>query len=137
MRNLLCAIRYLSEKLPINFPDLINNELRELHSKISKPLKVLDLGAGPGRYWKSTNLADFFISTGSELVLFDASTEFDGEKFPEGMRVSRRSGLVPKDLNSIPEDEFHVVVAIDLIEHLTKDSGYQLLYEIDLSLIHI
>jgi hypothetical protein len=47
------------------------------------------------------------------------------------MFVNRKLGIVPADLNIIPTDSFDFVLAIDLIEHLTKDQGYLLLYEID------
>jgi hypothetical protein len=131
MRNPLCVFRYLSENLPINYPDLILKDLLELHKELSRPLKILDLGAGPGRYWKSEKLANFLISTNSKLTLFDASNEFDSETFPQGILVDRKLGILPEDLNLIPTDEFDFVIALDLIEHLTKSQGYLLLYEID------
>ncbi|MCX6448543.1 MAG: hypothetical protein NTV18_05345, partial [Actinobacteria bacterium] len=68
MRNPLCIFRYLSENLPINFPDLILKELSRLQKDLSRPLRILDLGAGPGRYWKENELANFLISTKSELT---------------------------------------------------------------------
>jgi SAM-dependent methyltransferase len=131
MRNPLCVFRYLSENLTINYPDLILKDLTELQKRLSRPLKILDLGAGPGRYWKGKKLSNFLISTNSKLTLFDASAEFDSEAFPQGMFVDRKLGILPDDLNLIPDDEFDFVIALDLIEHLTKSQGYQLLYEID------
>ena len=77
MRNPLCVFRYLSENLPINYPDLILKDLTELHKEVSRPLKILDLGAGPARYWKGEKIAKFLISTNSKLTLCDASTGFD------------------------------------------------------------
>ena len=131
MRNPLCIFRYLSENLPIDFPDLILKELSRLQKDLSRPLRILDLGAGPGRYWKENKLANFLISTKSELTLFDASEEFEKESFPYGMLVIRKLGLVPEDLKQIPEDNYDFVLAIDLIEHLPKSHGYSLLYEVD------
>lgn len=131
MRNPLCLFRYLSENLPINYPDLILKDLTELYKKTARPLKILDLGAGPGRYWTGEKLASFLISTNSQLTLLDASVEFEAETFPQGMFVDRKLGILPNDLNLIPDDEFDFVIALDLIEHLTKSQGYQLLYGID------
>ena len=131
MRNPLCVFRSLSENLPINFPDLVFRELTRLQEEFDRPLKILDLGAGPGRYWKGKKLKNFLISTNSELTLFDASKEFDSEIFPKGMLVNRKLGIVPADLNTFPTDFYDFVLAIDLIEHLSKDQGYLLLYEID------
>lgn len=131
MRNPLCIFRYLSENLPINFPDLILKELSRLQKDLSRPLRILDLGAGPGRYWKENELANFLISTKSELTLFDASEEFEKESFPYGMLVIRMLGFVPEDLKQIPQDDYDFVLAIDLIEHLPKSQGYSLLYEVD------
>lgn len=131
MRNPSCVFRYLSENLPINYPHLILNDLTELQKHVSRPLKILDLGAGPGSYWKGEKLSSFLISTNSKITLFDASAEFNSETFPLGMLVIRKLGILPGDLNLIPDDEFDAVIALDLIEHLTRSQGYQLLYEID------
>jgi hypothetical protein len=111
--------------------DLVLNECSRLQKNLHRPIKILDLGAGPGRYWKSEKLSEFLISTKSELTLFDATTEFDGEKFPDGALVNRKKGILPEDLKLISDNYYDFVLAIDLIEHLPKYQGYKLLYEID------
>ena len=45
--------------------------------------------------------------------------------------MNRKLGILPEDLKLIPDNEFDFVIALDLIEHLTKSQGYLLLYEID------
>lgn len=102
-----------------------------LQGKFARPLRILDLGAGPGSYWQGMKLSNFLISSHSELTLFDATTEFDAEIFPKGVIVNRILGTVPNHLQSIPTDSYDFVLAIDLIEHLSKSKGYLLLYEMD------
>ena len=131
MRNPLALFRYLSANLPINFPDILLKELKRLHKETSRPLNILDLGAGPGRYWQEKKLSTFLSSSGSKVTLFDASVEFNSETFPKGVLIKRVLGVVPQDLRIIRDDEFDFVVAIDLIEHLEKSQGFLLLYEID------
>ena len=131
MRSPFHFFRYLSDKLPINYPELVLNELVNLHERFANPLRVLDIGAGPGHYWKGDKLSSFLITTNSELTLFDASSEFDSEVFPPGMLVDRKLGIVPESLKLIPDDYFDYVLAIDLIEHLSKSDGYLFLYELD------
>ena len=132
MRNPLYFFRYLSEKLPINFEDLIFKELLNAAKVNNEPLKILDLGAGPGSYWRNKKISDFLLSTKSEVTLFDASEMFNDLVFEKGINITRKLGYLPGDLKLIPDNEFDLVIAIDLIEHLTKSQGYLLLYEIDL-----
>jgi 2-polyprenyl-3-methyl-5-hydroxy-6-metoxy-1,4-benzoquinol methylase len=131
MRNPLYFFRYLSEKLPINFEDLIFKELLNAAKVNNEPLKILDLGAGPGSYWRNKKISDFLLSTKSEVTLFDASEMFNDLVFEKGINITRKLGYLPGDLKLIPDNEFDLVIAIDLIEHLTKSQGYLLLYEID------
>lgn len=131
MRNPLFILRYLSQSFPINFPDLILKELKALHKELGRPLKILDCGAGPARQWKEEKLAKFLISTRSHITLLDASAEFNSEQFPEEFQVDRKLGVVPDDLVLIPENYYDFVLAIDLIEHLSKSEGFLLLYELD------
>jgi hypothetical protein len=92
-------------------------------------IRILDLGAGPAQYYEKDVFGFFHFEV--EINLLDA---FDYSITPitsERVTIKRILGVVPEYLYSIPSDEYDVVVAFDLIEHLPKDQGYLLLYEID------
>jgi hypothetical protein len=129
-RNPHCFFRYLADHLPINFANLILQEMIVLHKKLNRPLRILDLGAGSGNYWATNDIRDFLIKTNSSVTLMDASSEFDLDtESPPNLK--RILGIIPQSLTDIQEDSFDFVLALDLIEHLSKEEGYTLLYEMD------
>ena len=57
---------------------------------------------------------------------------------PESLRTLMAEGevrhipaIAPQGLSKIPADSYDIVVAFDLIEHMTKSEGYLFLYEVD------
>jgi len=131
MRSPLHIFRFLTTKLPIGYESYITEQLTEFQKEAKSPLRILDLGAGPAGYWRSGKLANFLEQSGSELVLLDASSEFNSMALSDGARIKRVNGIVPDSLYELDENCFDVVIAIDLLEHLTKSDGYLMLYEID------
>lgn len=132
MRKIRYLFRFLSTKLPIDWKSYVCAELQDIYeSKNDGGLKILDLGAGPAKYWLESPLKEFLIETGSRLTLLDAAPEFNEPLSEYGNNVIRVQGLVPESLIQLEQDSFDLVIAIDLIEHLTKSQGYLMLYEID------
>ncbi len=131
-RNPHYFFRYLADHLPINLENLILKELKILHKKLDRPLKVLDLGAGSGKYWLQEDINVFLLRTNSSVILMDASPELNshaGALPPPNLK--RVFGIIPHSLSNLQENSFDFVLALDLIEHLSKAEGYQLLYEMD------
>lgn len=109
----------------------MHKTLNEIWIERKKPLKILDLGAGPGRYWQEGILKNFLIYSNSTVELLDANTEFDSQTYGAESGVIRRYGVIPEALNFLAENAYDYVIAIDLIEHLPKEKGYLMLYEMD------
>jgi hypothetical protein len=88
------------------------------------------LGAGNAKYWKKiSSELPIEVSNRIELTLMDA-VQLPQISFGE-ILVKRIPGIVPSNLSQFEDGSFHFVVAIDLIEHLAKEEGYHLLYQMD------
>lgn len=128
MRDPRVLFRKVSTSLPISLSDLLTHEIRQLGKK-STQLTILDLGAGSANYW--ADVLKEFPNFQFELHLMDAAV-IDGSSFSlPNVRQSRIQGMIPTDLTAFPDNAYDLVVAFDLIEHLPKDTGYLLLYEVD------
>lgn len=94
-------------------------------------INILDIGSGSGSYWRLTPIWNELLKTNSKLTLMDATAV--SEKWPNGeqVQIQRVIGIAPAELKFFGDDSFDLVVAFDLIEHMEKSTGYQLLYEID------
>lgn len=129
-------IRVFGER--INIPNPISHVTKEA-ARIAKlsstqtgiqKVSILDLGFGLGNHWSSVG-ADF-PGTGVEIDLtaFDAVVNgTQGNSFPQPKDYLQ--GLAPNDLAGIPGRSFDMVIAFDLIEHLSKADGYLLLYQME------
>ena len=114
-------------------PRIIRKELDLLSKEIApnQAIRVLDIGAGPASYWNEKVLIEFFQKRKVEITLFDA-TEDSGLQSPSALiQVSKVVGIAPRDLEFFQDSEFDLVIALDLIEHLSKENGYLLLYQLD------
>ncbi len=131
VRSPFHIMRFLSVKLPITLEAILENEIHFVALKAEKKITILDLGAGPARYWNTKSLSLLLKKNCSKLTLLDASDEFDNEDLARKIVLKRINGLVPKDLEKFDENEFDLVVALDVIEHLPKHEGYILLYHLD------
>lgn len=92
-------------------------------------IRILDLGAGPAQYYEKNVFGPFNFDV--EINLLDAFDYPTSPTTADNVKITRILGVVPDYLYSIPNDKYDLVVAFDLIEHLAKDQGYLLLYEID------
>jgi len=128
MRDPRVLFRKMSSVLPISMSDLLIQEIKRLGNK-STQLSILDLGAGSANYWEA--VLKEFPNMKFQLDLMDAAVIESSTSSLSNVVQSRIQGTIPMDLTSIPDDAYDLVVAFDLVEHLPKDTGYLLLYEID------
>ena len=134
MGNLKSRIKYLSfirihEKFSFEVMDVISRILMTHFPASKRPFRVLDLGGGNGNYWQSRNLGKLKEARSMDIFLLDAAYEEKDGKSKDS--ITRIRGIIPSSLSLIPENSFDVVLALDLIEHLSKSDGYLLLYEMD------
>ncbi len=91
-------------------------------------LRVLDIGAGAAPYWGGLSARPKFPPT--KLTLMDAATTYGPDQLG-AISVSRVKGYAPADLSQFEDNSFDLVIAFDLIEHLSRSEGYQLIYEME------
>jgi hypothetical protein len=128
MKDPRVLFRKLSLVLPISRFDVLIKEIRRLENQ-SGQLSVLDLGAGSASYWNA--VLSEFPNIVFKLDLMDAVSIKSTGTSLKNVHLSRIQGEIPIDLASIPDNTYNLVVAFDLIEHLPKDKGFILLYEVD------
>ena len=87
-------------------------------------LTILDLGAGSGYYWKTGKLGEPVSDKIVKVTCLDIAYD---KKNSENLNYIQ--GSVPSSLFSFSENSFDIVIAFDLVEHLTKSDGYLTLYE--------
>ena len=97
-------------------------------------IRILDIGSSTGEIWKQVASENWLKRTGItlEVTLFDAMPDSSGQGVEsDGISIVRISGIAPQDLRMFDSRTFHLVTAFDVIEHLPKDQGYHLLYELN------
>jgi hypothetical protein len=115
----------------------LRSELLRLKSKNSGTkslVKALDIGSSSGEIWKQVASDGWLTSKDIhlEVTLFDANSEaFDKGIQADGLALVFFSGIAPVDLRKFGSETFDLVTAFDIIEHLPKDQGYHLLYELN------
>lgn len=128
MKDPRVLFRKISLILPITRFDVLKNEIKWLEKQTDQ-ISILDLGAGSAAYWNM--VLNRFPDVHFRLDLMDAAPISDTRSFLNNVKLSRIQGMVPIDLSPIPDNAYDMVVAFDLIEHLSKEQGYLLLYEVD------
>jgi hypothetical protein len=105
---------------------------RELN-RVSKgrAIAIIDIGSGSAHYWQKGPLFDFLSSTKSKLTLLDANPDSRDEVSSNGPKIKKIVGEAPFALTKIEENYVDVALALDVIEHLSKEDGYKLLYEME------
>jgi hypothetical protein len=86
-------------------------------------LTVLDLGAGNGNYWRTGKLGELVSIKNIRVTCLDINY-----KKNENGNIVYITGNVPASLDLFTENSFNLVIAFDLLEHLTKSDGYLTLY---------
>jgi hypothetical protein len=79
--------------------------------------------------------SEFLRHSEIELTAIDG---YDGDDTPHGFlkvrtdkKIERIFGDALSALASVPDNSYHVAFALDIIEHLSKEDGYRLIYELN------
>ena len=91
-------------------------------------VRILEIGPGPSHEWIEYLKLN---PTKSHITLFDASPELLGKVNSEDFNAEYIEGIAPRDLTQFKTNSFDIVICKNVIEHMSKDDGYKLLYEID------
>jgi hypothetical protein len=130
VKNPLFTLRKLVSLVPISHVNVMRREVEKIAKQTRNPrIKILDIGAGSAWYWEQLKVKEKSVLL--EVTLLDAITLNNPESTSTQITYRRVVGTVPESLSAIPSNSFDFVLACDLIEHLPKESGYKLLYEID------
>ena len=105
----------------------ISSRSKEPHATMG-PLKIIDIGSGGAAYWEQI-LTKF--GSAIDLTLVDPKRPANLSDLMRLSTVRHVSGVAPTGLTELAADSFDICTAFDLIEHLRKEDGYHLLYEID------
>jgi len=87
-------------------------------------ISVLDIGGGAGVIWKNEILSGMINEGKIVLTVFDA-------KIGKSTALTYISGIAPNGLSIFGDNSFDVCICCDVIEHLPKFEGYNLLYNIE------
>jgi hypothetical protein len=102
---------------PIDYVKNAAGGLAEFNDQVS----ILDIGHGKGLHLKNVK-----FNSRVEIVGFDVSASWLSESIKSSV-----TGNAPKDLDLILDSSFDIVMAFDLIEHLSREDGYKLLYHME------
>lgn len=100
-----------------------------LDKKIAKvTLQVLEIGPGERNLYSDRyNFENISIN----LTLIDANSDLISKSISKKLNTRIFKGVVPSDLSKFKDKDFDLVVCSHVIEHLSKEDGYILMYELD------
>jgi hypothetical protein len=130
-------IKKFIDKKTLTTKDWLRVELIRLKNiRMQSPctIRVLDIGSSDGKIWQEIASGSWLDDNGVnlEVTLFDASSqEQTQENSKSRLQFETRQGVAPIDLRDISPSEFDLITALDVIEHLSKEHGYHLLYEMN------
>ena len=112
---------------------IINKELSLINSKkislgSNLPVDVLEIGPGERNFF---NLRYVNSKFKVNLSLIDAVPNAISSSIPKSLNSKIYKGVVPKDLKQFQDKSFDIVICSHVIEHLKKEEGYLLMYELD------
>lgn len=128
MKDPRVIFREIATTMSLSHLDVVCSEIDYINI-LCDEIKVLDLGAGSGWYWQ--DIAMQFPSIRISVTLLDAAEIEEHPRTSPNLQMKRIVGQIPNDLKNLADNSFDLVIAFDLIEHLTKDAGYLFLYEVD------
>lgn len=113
---------------------LIRSELISI-SKILKAqgrstsvIRVLEIGPGERDFYRDRyTLKDVNVN----LTLLEANAKSISKSIPKHLKAKIVQGVAPFDLSKFSDKEFDIVVCSHVIEHIPKEQGYVLMYELD------
>ena len=111
----------------INLDSIVNKELDHISiSKIGGTINVLEIGPG------SKNVYDQrYLNKNVKLFFLDGA--HSGLKLSDELKMdySFHYGVAPEALVGYEKDSMDLIVCSHVIEHLSKEDGYRLIYELD------
>ncbi len=120
-------IKFVFSKFASPFSKIVEKEIL-LILRNSAQVSVLEIGPGPSEEWISY-LKKFPKKI--RLTLFDATPDLIHKDGSLNSNLDVIKGIAPQDLSDIETNTFDLVICKNVIEHMPKDVGYNLLYEID------
>jgi 2-polyprenyl-3-methyl-5-hydroxy-6-metoxy-1,4-benzoquinol methylase len=97
-------------------------------NKTKSLVRVLEIGPGERNLYKERyNIDNISIN----LTLIDANSNLISKSISKKLNTKILKGIVPSDLSKFRDKTFDVVVCSHVIEHLSKEEGYVLMYELD------
>lgn len=91
-------------------------------------LQVLEIGPGERNLYSDRyNIENISIN----LTLIDANSDLISKSISKKLNTRIFKGVVPQDLSKFKDKTFDLVVCSHVIEHLSKEDGYILMYELD------
>ena len=89
---------------------------------------ILEIGPGERDLYKERYSRD---DISIELTLIDANSNLIKKSTVKKLNTKIIKGVVPSDLSKFKDKSFDLVVCSHVIEHLSKENGYVLMYELD------
>jgi hypothetical protein len=119
---------FLARKFSPSVFDTIAKLILESMPAGSTSVRILDCGAGSAVYWREIEkkLGNFKLA----ITLIDLVRPRELPRLERGS-VNFLESRLPEGLAKVGYDDYDIVVALDLIEHLPKSDGYLLLYEME------
>lgn len=120
----------------VNIPSPISTVVKEakLAARVNgDQVSILDIGYGSGNHWAA--FSQKVLGTDLRVVITALDTVAppadDRGIWNKPALKDYIQGEAPQDLATIASESFDLVIGFDLIEHLSKENGYLLLYEME------
>lgn len=111
-------------------PTHIDLAIRTINGMIEKgrTISILDIGGGSGEYWvKNEKLRSLLENQNIKVTIFDALIPISSRD----SLLAYVQGEAPKDLVNLEDMSFDFVVAFDVIEHVSSENGFLMLYAME------
>lgn len=124
----------LKRAIAPNHFEVLSQVLVKLIEETAGPIRVLDIGAGSAWYWRVGTLGNLVNSGQIKLSILDPASE---NELQASLLAERISGKAPSDLVRFKDQSFDAVMAFDVIEHLPRDQGFLLMYQMERLSAHL
>ncbi len=116
--------------------DWLRKEILRIRlKKVNSPVvRILDVGSSNGGIWNQVAGSSWLLKNDIvlEITLFDANfANLIDSANSDNLVFRFKTGLAPQELDQFDRDNFDLITALHVIEHLPKDQGYLLLYQLN------